>query len=152
MCFFHINYYCGPRDRILESTLVQWSLYFKTTHGTKKMWSYIAGGLKIKVIWQRILPFGTKSSGLIIKGGLKIEGCKIEGLLYLSLDLLVHHQSEQCDWLRIRLKCENFDFSIFEDSGPGYQIDYSWDQSIKRRFAVSLTKLVNHEHPVTKIL
>ncbi len=27
----------------------QWSLYFKTTHGTKKMWSYIAGGLKIKV-------------------------------------------------------------------------------------------------------
>ena len=22
---------------------VQWSLYFKTTHGTKKMWSYIAG-------------------------------------------------------------------------------------------------------------
>ncbi len=29
---------------------LQWSLYFKTTHGTKKMWSYIAGGLKIKVI------------------------------------------------------------------------------------------------------
>ena len=29
---------------------VQWSLYFKTTHGTKKIWSYIAGGLKIKVI------------------------------------------------------------------------------------------------------
>ena len=29
---------------------VQWSLYFKTTHGTKKMWSYIEGGLKIKVI------------------------------------------------------------------------------------------------------
>ena len=26
--------------------------------------------------------FGTKSSSLIIKGGLKIEGCKIEGLLY----------------------------------------------------------------------
>ncbi len=26
--------------------------------------------------------FGTKSSGLIIKDGLKIEGCKIEGLLY----------------------------------------------------------------------
>ncbi len=30
--------------------LVQWSLYFKTTHGTKKMWSYIADGLKMKVI------------------------------------------------------------------------------------------------------
>ncbi len=29
---------------------VQRSLYFKTTHGTQKMWSYIAGGLKIKVI------------------------------------------------------------------------------------------------------
>ena len=41
------------------------------------MWSYIAGGLK-----HRKLPFETKSSGLIIKGGLKIEGCKIEGLLY----------------------------------------------------------------------
>ncbi len=29
---------------------IQWSLYFKTTHGTKKRWSYIAGGLNIKVI------------------------------------------------------------------------------------------------------
>ncbi len=29
---------------------IQWSLYFKTTHGTKEMWSYIAGGLKTKVI------------------------------------------------------------------------------------------------------
>ncbi len=29
---------------------LQWSLHFKTTHGTKKMWSYIAGGLKRKVI------------------------------------------------------------------------------------------------------
>ncbi len=29
---------------------IQWSLYFKTANGTKKMWSYIAGGLKIKVI------------------------------------------------------------------------------------------------------
>ncbi len=35
--------------RFIEAHL-QWSLYFKTTHGTKKMWSYIAGGLKIKVI------------------------------------------------------------------------------------------------------
>ncbi len=45
------------------------------------MWSYIAGGLKIKVT--ESCPLGlTTSSGLIIKGGLKIEGCKIEGLLY----------------------------------------------------------------------
>ncbi len=29
---------------------LQWSRYFKTTHGTKKLWSYIAGGLKIMVI------------------------------------------------------------------------------------------------------
>ncbi len=57
---------------------IQRLLYFKTTHGTKKMWSYIAGGLKIKVIQHRKWPFGTKSSGLIIK----IEGCKIEGLLH----------------------------------------------------------------------
>ncbi len=57
---------------------IQWFIYFKTTHGTKKMWSYIAGGLKIKVI-HRKLPFGTKSSGVIIKGALKIQGCKIEG-------------------------------------------------------------------------
>ncbi len=28
------------------------------------------------------MPVRTKSSGRIIKGGLKIEGCKIEGLLY----------------------------------------------------------------------
>ncbi len=66
----------------MSSQYIQWSLYFKTTHRTKKMWSYIAGGPKIKVIYHRKLPFGTKSSGLTIKGGLKIEGCKIEGLLY----------------------------------------------------------------------
>ena len=46
------------------------------------MWPYIAGGLKIKLIKHRKLTFGNKSNGLIIKGGLKIEGCKIEGLLY----------------------------------------------------------------------
>ncbi len=40
--------------------IVQWSLYFKTTHGTKKMWSCIAGGLKIKVISHRKLPSGSK--------------------------------------------------------------------------------------------
>ncbi len=33
-----------------EIKLLQWSLYFKTTHVTKKKWSYIASGLKIKVI------------------------------------------------------------------------------------------------------
>ncbi len=47
------------------------------------MWSYIAGGLKIKVK----ISFATKSSGLIIKGGLNIEGFKIEGLLYIHVRL-----------------------------------------------------------------
>ena len=60
------------------------------------MWSYIAGGFKIKVI-------GIKSSGLIIKGGLKMEGCKIEGLLYtfvlnreVSFGERKHHNCIQC--------------------------------------------------------
>ncbi len=35
---------------IIPERDVQWSLYFKTTHGTKKMWSYIVGGFNIKVI------------------------------------------------------------------------------------------------------
>ncbi len=54
---------------------------FKTSHGTKKMWSYIACGLKIKVISCIKLPLWTKLNGLIIKDGLIIEGCKIERLL-----------------------------------------------------------------------
>ena len=49
------------------------------------MWSYIAGGLKIKVIEYYKLPFGTKWSGPIIKGGLKLEGYKIGGLLYICI-------------------------------------------------------------------
>ncbi len=41
----------GLRQQLLTTEgLLQRSLYFKTTHGTKKMGSYIAGGLKIKVI------------------------------------------------------------------------------------------------------
>ena len=46
------------------------------------MWYYIVGGLKIKVILHSECNFGTKSSGVIMKGGLKIKACKIEGLLY----------------------------------------------------------------------
>ncbi len=41
---------CSHRD--IPSRKVHYSLYFKTTHGTKKMWSYImyiAGGLKISL-------------------------------------------------------------------------------------------------------
>ncbi len=47
------------------------------------MWSCIAGGLKIKVTYHTERHLGTKSSGLISKGGLKIKSCKIEGLLYM---------------------------------------------------------------------
>ncbi len=47
------------------------------------MWSYIAGGLIIKVILNTEWHFGSKLGGLIIKGGLKIKGCKVEGLLHI---------------------------------------------------------------------
>ncbi len=71
--------YSGPSICPSMVPLFQW-----TTHGNKKMWSYSTGGLKIKVIEHRKLPSGTRSSSLIIKGGLKIEvRCKIEGLLYM---------------------------------------------------------------------
>ncbi len=68
------------------------------------------------------LPFGTKSSGLIIKGGLQIEVCKIEGLLYIFLIQSVHtkNNTTHCektvkifvDWLYYffqgNLVCNNF--------------------------------------------
>ncbi len=57
-------------------------LYFKITYRTKKMWYYIVGCLKIKVILHAEWNFGIKSSGLIMKGGLKTKAFKIEGLLY----------------------------------------------------------------------
>ncbi len=34
----------------VDCSKIQWSFYFKIPHGTKNIWSYIAGGLKIKVI------------------------------------------------------------------------------------------------------
>ncbi len=46
------TYYCKYFSTSARASLshIQWSLYFKTTHGTKNIWYYIAGGLKIKVI------------------------------------------------------------------------------------------------------
>ncbi len=79
----YIVYICIHSTSI-SNTLVR----LKTTHGTKKMRSYVSAGLKIKAIEHRKLPFGTKSSDLIIKGGLKTEGCKIEGLRYMYHILL----------------------------------------------------------------
>ncbi len=60
----------------------------------KKMWSYIAGGLKIKghltqkiVLWDQIKRCYT----CIIKGGLQIEGyCIIIGINILTLTLIFH--------------------------------------------------------------
>ncbi len=40
----------ASKSAVTYAIAVERSLYFKTTHGTKKMWSYVAGGLKIKVI------------------------------------------------------------------------------------------------------
>ncbi len=42
--------YCAYLKSLRKLVHTVYTLYFKTTHGTKKMWSYIAGGLKIKVI------------------------------------------------------------------------------------------------------
>ena len=39
--------------------------------------------ISLKKVINRQLPFGTKSSWLIIKSGLKIEGCKIGRIFYL---------------------------------------------------------------------
>ncbi len=52
LCRHHNSWNITARTyrALTENINIQWSLYFKTTHGTKKMWSYIAGGLKIKVI------------------------------------------------------------------------------------------------------
>ncbi len=68
---------------------VQWSLYFKTTHGTKEMWSYIAGGLKTSLIAHKI-TFWDKILWSYNQGGLEINGCKIEGVL----DMNCHPQPE----------------------------------------------------------
>ncbi len=80
-------------------TQVQQSLYFMTTHGTKNMWSYIAGGLEIKVIRHTKEHVRIKSSGLIIKGGLKIKGRKIEGPLYSLGLLFAKRKVQQCNFV-----------------------------------------------------
>ena len=46
--------------------VIQSFLYFKTIHGTMKMWSYTAGGLKINVKLYTKLNLRTKIGGLII--------------------------------------------------------------------------------------
>ena len=63
---------------------IQWSLYFKTTHGTIKMWSYTAG---------------TKLDGLIIKVVFKIKGCKILSCHCTPVNtvVLVHVISHSCE-------------------------------------------------------
>ncbi len=65
-----------------SEVVLQWSLCFKTAHGTMPMWSYIAYGLKIEVQWYTELNFGTNNMWSNNGGGLKIKGCKIGGALY----------------------------------------------------------------------
>ncbi len=48
-CLMNDGSVCTLQEGVCYWIPIQWSLYFKTTHGTKKMWSYITGGLKIKV-------------------------------------------------------------------------------------------------------
>ncbi len=48
-----------------EHTYMQWSLYFKTTCGILKKWSYIAGGFKMKVQLHHKGNLGIIVSGLI---------------------------------------------------------------------------------------
>ncbi len=55
----------------LTDSHVQWSLYFKTTHWTMKMWCYSTGGLKIKVLYHTNCTLGPKIDGLIINVALK---------------------------------------------------------------------------------
>ena len=57
---------------------IQWSLYFKTTHGAKKMCFYN-------------------------KGGLKIRGCKLEGPLKLTWEVCVQIDAVLVGWSRIAL-------------------------------------------------
>ena len=56
---------------------IQWSFYFKTNHGTMKMWSYIAGGLKTNFSSTQNSTVG-QNRWSCNQGGLKIKGCKIE--------------------------------------------------------------------------
>ncbi len=97
--------------------IVQLSLYFKTTHGPRKC------GLILQVVLkQSSLPFGTKSSSLIIKGGLKIEGCKIEGLLYST--------SVQCRNMTLTLEVIHHRFQIVsvQLTPDMWWIDTVWQQ------------------------
>ncbi len=49
----HTSYFAKVAFLASSDRGIQRSLYFKTTHETKKLWSYVAGGLKIKVIKHR---------------------------------------------------------------------------------------------------
>ncbi len=68
---------------------IQCSLYFKTTHGTKKKWSYIAGGPKIKT------THGTKKKWSYIAGGLKIKVMNTENALWDQIKRLLYWAGSQ---------------------------------------------------------
>ncbi len=56
--------------------------------GPRKCSFYIPGGLKKRSFNTEDCPLGPNQAIFIIKGGLKIEGCKIEGPLYNDLQIL----------------------------------------------------------------
>ncbi len=64
-------------------SLVEWSLYFKTTQWTMKLLSYISAGHQIKVQQHTKTPVGTKLKSYS-QGGFKSKGCKIEGTLFIK--------------------------------------------------------------------
>ncbi len=58
---------------------LQWCLYFKTTDGSMKMWSFIAGGLKSKGSTIHKIALWEQNRWSYNKVGLTIKGYKIEG-------------------------------------------------------------------------
>ncbi len=73
---------------------VQWSLYFKTTHGALKMWPYITGGLKIKVLlvhkndktafWDQT-RWSYNQDGIKIKGSNKVTAVLAYHCMFMML-------------------------------------------------------------------
>ena len=69
-------------DRNQSSVSQLKSFYFKTIHETMTMWSYIAGGLNLKVQFVHKIALWDQSRWSNNQDGLKIKGCKIEAPLY----------------------------------------------------------------------
>ncbi len=82
-----IHVYETYLDYLGMSVWIQWSLYFKDYPRALKIWSYMMAGLKIKVQLYTNLVNSTYQV-IYNQGGLKINGCKIEGPLLFSFSLI----------------------------------------------------------------